>query len=120
MEAEEKKGYVNQLYLNLYCLRFTCGAECECNMFNNYENWAHRILTVFVRYLRSATSSRRVIGIVGLGGKGWQSNSMTAETLGRRPDGGGQWLTPREPPLFPLPSKYVRNTKGQRAGGQRL
>ena len=47
-----------------------------------------------MRYLRSATSSRRVIGIVGLGGKGWQSNSMTAEALGRRPDGGGQWLTP--------------------------
>ena len=46
MEAEEKKGYVNQLYLNLYCLRFTCGAECECNMLNNHENLAYGILTV--------------------------------------------------------------------------
>ena len=78
--------------------------------------------TIFVHYLRSATSSsRKINGIVGLGGKGWQSNSMTAKALGRRPDGGGQWLTPREPPLFPLPSKYhdVRKTKRVEGGWEK-
>ena len=41
-----EKGLCEINYILTCHLRFTCGAECECNMFNNYENWAHRILTV--------------------------------------------------------------------------
>jgi hypothetical protein len=44
----------------------------------------------FVRYLHSATLGERMKGteVVCIGRKSWQSSNTTAETLGRRADGG--------------------------------